>query len=118
MEGDMTDCLFCKLVNREIPTEIVFESDTVFAFKDIEPQAPHHVLIIPKKHIPTLNDLSAEDSGLVSELVLTATQIARELKIDESGYRTLFNCNDEGGQDIYHIHLHLLGGRQMAWPPG
>ncbi len=114
----MTDCLFCKLINREIPTEIVFESDTVFAFKDIKPQAPQHVLIIPKKHIPTLNDLSAEDSGLVSELVLTATKIARELNIDESGYRLLFNCNDEGGQDIYHIHLHLMGGRQMTWPPG
>ena len=115
----MRDCLFCKLVTREIPTEIVFESDTVFAFKDIDPQAPHHVLIIPKKHIPTLNDLSAaEDSGLVSELVLTATKIARELKIDESGYRLLFNCNAEGGQVIFHIHLHLLGGRQMDWPPG
>ena len=115
----MRDCLFCKLVTREIPTEIVFESDTVFAFTDIDPQAPHHVLIIPKKHIPTLNDLSAaEDSGLVSELVLTATKIARELKIDESGYRLLFNCNAEGGQVIFHIHLHLLGGRQMNWPPG
>ena len=99
----MTDCLFCKLINREIPTEVVFESDTVFAFKDIEPQAPHHILIIPKKHIPTLNDLSAGDSGLISDLVLTATKIARELKIDKSGYRILFNCNDEGGQDIYHI---------------
>ncbi len=114
----MTDCLFCKLVNRQLPAVIVFESDTVFAFKDIEPQAPHHVLIIPKKHISTLNDLRIEDSGLISEMVLTATQIARELKIDASGYRTLFNCNDEGGQDIYHIHLHLLGGRKMNWPPG
>jgi histidine triad (HIT) family protein len=114
----MTDCLFCKLVNGEIPTEIVFESDTVFAFKDIEPQAPHHILIIPKKHISTLNDLETEDSALVSDLVLTAIQIARDLKIDEPGYRTLFNCNEEGGQDIYHIHLHLLGGRKMGWPPG
>ena len=101
MERIMTDCLFCKLVNGEIPTEIVFQSDTVFAFKDIEPQAPHHILIIPKKHISTLNDLRDEDSGLVSELILTAIQIARELKIDEAGYRTLFNCNEEGGQDIY-----------------
>ena len=114
----MTDCLFCKLVNGEIPTKVVFESDTVFAFEDIEPQAPHHVLIIPKKHISTLNDLSAEDSSLVSDLVLTATQIAKKLKIDESGYRMLFNCNEEGGQEIYHIHLHLLGGRKMTWPPG
>lgn len=115
----MKDCLFCKLVGREIPTEIVFESDRVFAFKDINPQAPYHVLIIPKKHIPTLNDLRApDDSGLVSELVLTAIEIARELKIDESGYRVVFNCNAEGGQDIYHIHFHLLGGRRMKWPPG
>ncbi len=114
----MTDCLFCKLVNKEIPTEIVFESDTIFAFKDIEPQAPLHILIIPKKHISTLNDLTTEDSALISEMVLTATKIAGELKIDEAGYRILFNCNDEGGQDIYHIHLHLLGGRKMTWPPG
>jgi len=114
----MTECIFCKLINRDFPTDIVFESDTVFAFKDIDPQAPHHVLIIPKKHIPTLNDLTTEDSGLISELVLTATQIARELKIDGSGYRILFNCNAEGGQDVYHIHLHLLGGRKMNWPPG
>ncbi len=112
------DCVFCKLINRKLPTEIVFESDTVFAFKDIEPQAPHHILIIPKKHIPTLNDLRTEDSELISELVLTATHIARELEIHESGYRTLFNCNAEGGQDIYHIHIHLLGGRKMTWPPG
>jgi len=114
----MTECIFCKLINRDIPTEIVFESDTVFAFKDIDPQAPHHILIIPKKHIPTLNDLTTEDSGLISELVLTAIQIAGELKIDGDGYRTLFNCNAEGGQDVYHIHLHLLGGRKMNWPPG
>jgi histidine triad (HIT) family protein len=114
----MTECIFCKLINGDIPTEVVFESDRVFAFKDIDPQAPHHILIIPKKHIPTLNDLTAEDSGLISELVLTAIQIAGELNIDGDGYRTLFNCNDEGGQDVYHIHLHLLGGRKMNWPPG
>ncbi len=114
----MTDCLFCKLVDKEIPTEIVFESDTVLAFKDIDPQAPHHVVIIPKRHIATLNDLSSDDAALISEMLLTATQIAKDLKIDQTGYRTLFNCNDEGGQDIYHIHLHLLGGRKMNWPPG
>lgn len=114
----MTDCLFCKLVNKEIPTEIVFESDSVFAFKDIDPQAPSHVIIIPKRHIPTLNELSAEDSALISEMVLTAIQIAKDLKIDEAGYRMLLNCNDEGGQDVYHMHLHLLGGRKMNWPPG
>ena len=114
----MPDCLFCKLANKEIPTESVFESDHLFAFKDINPQAPHHVLIIPKKHIPTLNDLTVENSELISEMILTATQIAKELKIDEAGYRTLFNCNRGGGQEVFHIHLHLLGGRQMNWPPG
>ncbi len=114
----MTDCLFCKLINREIPADIVFESDTVFAFNDIEPEAPHHVLIVPKKHIPTLNDLTAEDSGIISELILAAARIARELKIDDSGYRILCNCNEDGGQLIFHLHLHLLGGRRMNWPPG
>ena len=114
----MTDCLFCKLANKEIPTSIVFESKDVFAFKDINPQAPHHVLIIPKKHISTLNDLKSEDSDVIAEMVLTAVKIAKDLKIDQAGYRTLFNCNRGAGQEVYHIHLHLLGGRQLTWPPG
>ncbi len=114
----MTDCLFCKLANKEIPTEIVYESDQVFAFKDVSPQAPCHVVVIPKKHISTINDLGPGDSELIAEMMLTAAKLAKELKIDASGYRVLFNCNPEGGQDIYHIHLHLLGGRQMTWPPG
>ncbi len=115
----MSDCLFCKLVSGEIPSDVVFESEDVFAFKDINPQAPHHVLIIPKKHIATINDLDTDaDAALITQLIFTATRIAKDLKIDQSGYRTVFNCNDQGGQDVYHIHLHLLGGRQMTWPPG
>ena len=102
----------------EIPTDVVFESDAVLAFNDIEPQAPKHVVIIPKKHVPTLNDLNSENSGLISELVMAAIQIAKEFKIDVSGFRILSNCNAEGGQLIPHLHFHLLGGRQMGWPPG
>jgi len=114
----MTDCLFCRLAAREIPTEIVFESDNIFAFKDIDPKAPYHVLIIPKKHIPTLNDIGEEEKKIMGELLLAAKQIATHLGIDETGYRTIINCNADGGQEVFHLHLHLLGGRKMAWPPG
>jgi len=117
-EGNMTDCLFCRLAAREIPTEIVFESDNIFAFKDIDPKAPYHVLIIPKKHIPTLNDIGEEEKKIMGELLLAAKQIASHLGIDETGYRTIINCNADGGQEVFHLHLHLLGGRKMAWPPG
>ena len=114
----MKDCLFCKFVDREIPTETVFESDTVFAFNDIDPKAPQHVLIIPKKHIATLNDISEKDAGIIAEMFLVAKQIAVDRKIDGSGYRAVFNCNADGGQEVFHLHLHLLGGRKMTWPPG
>ena len=114
----MTDCLFCRLAAKEIPTEIVFESDNIFAFKDIDPKAPYHVLIIPKKHIPTLNDIGEEEKKIMGELLLAAKQIAAHLGIDETGYRTIINCNADGGQEVFHLHLHLLGGRKMAWPPG
>jgi histidine triad (HIT) family protein len=117
-EENMTDCLFCRLAAREIPTEIVFESDNIFAFKDIDPKAPYHVLIIPKKHIPTLNDIGEEEKKIMGELLLAAKQIAAHLGIDETGYRTIINCNADGGQEVFHLHLHLLGGRKMAWPPG
>jgi len=117
-EENMTDCLFCRLAAREIPTEIVFESDNIFAFKDIDPKAPYHVLIIPKKHIPTLNDIGEEEKKIMGELLLAAKQIATHLGIDETGYRTIINCNADGGQEVFHLHLHLLGGRKMAWPPG
>ncbi len=114
----MTDCLFCKMVTREITPDVVFEDDDVLAFRDINPQAPTHILIIPKRHIATLNDLEAEDAELIGKMYLVAKQLAAEEGIAETGYRTNFNCNSDGGQEVYHLHLHLLGGRKMEWPPG
>ena len=114
----MNDCLFCKISNGEIPSDIVYESDSVLAFNDINPQAPTHVLIIPRKHIATLNDIESEHRELVGELHMVAQQIANEHGHSESGYRTVFNCNDAAGQTVFHIHLHLLGGRNLDWPPG
>ncbi len=114
----MNDCIFCKIVDKEIPAEIVYENEEVMAFNDINPQAPIHVLIIPKKHIPTLNNIIAEQKKLIGEILMVAQKIAREKGIAERGYRTVFNCNADAGQDVFHIHLHLLGGRKMTWPPG
>ena len=114
----MEECLFCRIVNKEIPAEIVFENDKLLAFKDIDPQAPVHILIIPKEHITTTNDLSDKHKELIADINLTAIKLASDNNIAEEGYRTVFNCNKKGGQAVYHIHLHLLGGRQMKWPPG
>ncbi len=114
----MSECLFCKFVSGEITPNIVYQDDEVLAFRDISPQSPTHILIIPKRHIPTLNDLTPEDAELVGKLYLTAKKLAEDEGIDESGYRTVMNCNEEAGQSVFHIHLHLLGGRPMAWPPG
>jgi histidine triad (HIT) family protein len=114
----MNDCLFCKFVSGEIQPDTVYEDDQVLAFRDIEPQAPCHVLIIPKRHISTLNDLEPEDAELIGRLYLVAKKVAQDEGIDESGYRTLINCNKQAGQSVFHIHLHLLGGRAMNWPPG
>jgi histidine triad (HIT) family protein len=114
----MTDCLFCKMVAGEIKPDTVYEDDQVLAFRDISPQAPTHVLVIPKKHIATLNDLSLKDADLIGQLYLAARHIAKQEGIHERGYRTLINCNAEAGQSVFHVHLHLLGGRPMAWPPG
>ena len=114
----MDDCLFCKIINKTIPAEIIYENDRVLAFNDINPQAPTHILIIPKVHIPTLNDLEKDHDALIGELVLVASALAKELDISDDGYRTNFNCNDHGQQTVFHIHLHLIGGRQMTWPPG
>jgi histidine triad (HIT) family protein len=111
-------CLFCKIINREIPAAIVYEDDRVLAFTDINPQAPTHVLVIPKKHIATLNDVQDADALLVGVLVQRATAIAKELGIDAAGYRTIFNTNRDAGQTVFHVHLHLLGGRSLGWPPG
>jgi histidine triad (HIT) family protein len=112
------DCLFCKIITREIPASIVYEDDRVVAFNDINPQGPTHVLVVPKKHIATLNDLTPADDGIVGEVVRRAAAIAAERGIAAGGYRTVFNTNREAGQTVFHIHLHLIGGRSLAWPPG
>jgi histidine triad (HIT) family protein len=115
---DMSECLFCKMVEREITPDVVFENDDVLAFRDISPQAPVHVLVIPKKHIATVNDLTDEDESIVGRMILGAREIAHQEGIADAGYRTVMNCNADGGQAVFHIHLHLLGGRQLGWPPG
>jgi len=114
----MSDDLFLKIINREIPADIVYEDDDILAFRDISPQAPLHVLIIPKQKIRTINDLDDSNAELVGKLFLTAAELARREGIADEGYRVVMNCNQAGGQAVYHIHLHLLGGRQMGWPPG
>jgi histidine triad (HIT) family protein len=114
----VADCLFCKIIAGQIPSTIVHSSDRVVAFKDVNPQAPTHVLILPRRHIATLNDLTEADDGLVGELVRTAAAIAKKNGHAETGYRTVFNSNADAGQTVFHIHLHLLGGRRMTWPPG
>lgn len=112
------DCLFCKIISKEIPAKIVYEDDTVLAFEDINPQAPFHVLVIPKKHIATSLDVKEEDHALIGRLLQTANSLARERGVAEKGFRTVLNCNRDAGQTVFHIHLHLLGGRPMSWPPG
>ena len=112
----MTQCLFCKMAAGVIKPDVVFEDDTVLAFNDINPQAPVHILIIPKVHVATLNDL--DDTLLAGQLLQTAAKLAKQEGLSDDGYRTVFNCNKKGGQEVYHLHLHLLGGRQMHWPPG
>lgn len=114
----MSDCLFCKIAAGEIPADIVHEDETLLAFRDISPQAPTHVLIIPRKHIATINDLSESDTDDIGRLFLAAAQIARAEGIAEDGYRVTMNCNAGAGQTVFHVHLHMLGGRQMTWPPG
>ncbi len=111
-------CMFCNIANGEIETDFLYENSQVVAFPDIHPQAPHHILIIPRQHIATLNDLQPDNSHLIGEMLLAAKSLATELGFAERGYRTLMNCNDDGGQTVYHLHLHLLGGRRMGWPPG
>ena len=112
----MTHCLFCKMVAGDIKPNIVFEDDNILAFRDINPQAPVHILIIPKAHVATLDNL--DNTLLAGQLVQTAVKLAKAEGLSEEGYRTVFNCNQKGGQEVYHVHLHLLGGRQMTWPPG
>ncbi len=112
------ECLFCKIINKTITANIIYETPELIVFNDIRPQAPYHVLIVPKQHIATINELTPADKNLIGELFLAAKHIAKDLEIADQGYRTVFNCNAGGGQEVYHIHLHLLGGRQMIWPPG
>ena len=113
-----SDCLFCKIVSGDIPADIVYESDEVIAFRDINPQAPTHVLIIPRQHIATINNLDAGDAATVGNLFVAAKHIAAEEGIAEAGYRVAMNCNEAAGQTVFHLHLHLVGGRQLGWPPG
>ncbi|AGA70412.1 HIT family hydrolase, diadenosine tetraphosphate hydrolase [Desulfitobacterium dichloroeliminans LMG P-21439] len=110
----MSDCIFCKIINKEIPSEVVYEDEVVLAFKDINPVAPVHVLIIPKKHSESLNDLSPEDEALVGHLIIVATRLAKELGIADSGYRLVNNCGDDGGQVVKHLHFHLIGGKRLG----
>lgn len=112
----MPDCLFCKMAAGEIKPDIVHENDHLLAFRDIHPRAPVHILVIPKRHVATLNEL--DDPALAGELLLAAREIAAQEGLSETGYRTVINCNAHGGQEVYHLHLHLLGGRRMTWPPG
>lgn len=114
----MSDCLFCKIAAKNIPSEIVYEDETLIAIKDINPSAPVHVLLIPKKHIVSLNDIGTADESLLGHIQLTAAQIAREQNVAADGYRLVNNCGTMGGQEVMHLHYHLLGGREMLWPPG
>lgn len=112
------DCLFCNIIAGEIPASVVYEDDALLAFRDIKPQAPCHLLIIPKRHIATINEIQDSDAHLTGSMILCAQKLAKQAQFDEQGYRLVFNVNSGGGQEVYHIHLHLLGGRQMTWPPG
>lgn len=111
-------CLFCKISRKEIPAQIVYEDEQMLAFHDIRPQAPTHILLIPRKHIATINEVADQDALLLGQIMIKAKEIAKQQGIAESGYRLVYNINAHGGQEVYHIHLHLLGGRQMSWPPG
>jgi histidine triad (HIT) family protein len=114
----MSQCLFCRIIAGEIPGAFVHQDDRLVAIRDINPQAPMHVLIIPRRHIATLNDLADEDDGLVGEMTRRAAAIAKEHGHADRGYRTIFNCNAGAGQTVFHIHMHVLGGRPLGWPPG
>ncbi len=114
----MSDCLFCKIIDGQIPADVVFEDEAVLAFSDVNPQAPTHILIIPRKHVATVNDVGAEDVETVGRLFLAAKAIAAERGFAEDGYRLVMNCNERAGQTVFHLHLHLLAQRNMTWPPG
>lgn len=112
----MTDCIFCKMVSGEISPDIVYQNDSVLGFRDINPRAPVHSLVIPKQHVATLNEL--DDPQLAGQLLLAVREVARLEGLNENGYRVVNNCGEDGGQEVYHLHFHVLGGRQLGWPPG
>jgi histidine triad (HIT) family protein len=114
----MKDCLFCKIVAKEIPAKVVLEDEETVAFEDLNPQAPTHVLIVPRRHLATLNELAPEDDAVIGRLQRVAAGLARTRGFDRQGYRTVMNCNQAAGQSVFHVHLHLLGGRNFSWPPG
>jgi len=114
----MEACLFCKIIKKEIPSSIVFENENILAFNDINPQAPIHILLIPKEHVASLNEIPEEKKDILSDLLLRARQIAEEKGIAQTGYRLVLNTEKDSGQEVFHVHLHLLGGRRMSWPPG
>ena len=114
----MTDCLFCKMVAGDIQPDVVYENEQVLAFRDIRPQAKVHVLVIPKRHIPTLDDFPADEPALAGALFSAVQEVARREGLAAGGYRTVINCRGDGGQEVYHLHLHVLSGRRLTWPPG
>jgi histidine triad (HIT) family protein len=116
--GDPMDCIFCKIAEKNIPAKVIYEDEHAIAFEDINPQAPVHVLVIPRKHISTIIDIKDEDMSLLGHLFNVVNVIAAQKEVDKSGFRIVLNCNEEAGQTVFHIHLHVLGGRQMQWPPG
>lgn len=114
----MEDCLFCKIAAGQIPGKIVYQDDVVVAFEDINPKAPHHMLLIPRRHIASMADLTLDDGPILAALLTTAARLARERGFDESGYRVVSNVGPDAGQSVFHLHFHLLGGRKFGWPPG
>jgi histidine triad (HIT) family protein len=114
----MTDCIFCDISAGVVPARIILETESVLAFRDMNPAAPQHVLVIPRRHIATLDDAVPADRELLGDMMLAGAEVARQLGFAEKGYRTVLNCNHGGGQSVYHIHLHVLGGRNLSWPPG
>lgn len=114
----MSDCIFCKIIDKEIPSKVVYEDDKILAFHDLNPQAPQHVLIIPKVHFSSLNEMTEEHSEIMAHMTLKLKDIASQLGVAEDGYRVVCNCGDQAGQEVKHLHYHLLGGRNLQWPPG
>jgi len=112
------DCIFCKIVDGSLPSDIVYQDDHVLAFRDLNPHAPHHILIIPRTHVATLNDFTESDALLIGHLTLAAAKIAKQLQVEEQGYRIVTNCNAGAGQTVFHVHMHFLAGRPLSWPPG